>query len=91
MNKEEILQRIRKHLAKQTGEKTGGSGHLAYTSISDITIDNIKETGQKTEVTYSYTVGIESEFTAAEPDNTREPDPYDPYHYRKTEKITLTD
>ena len=91
MNKDEILERTKEHLASQEGEKVGGSGHLSTVSISDITIDNIKETSEKQlEVTYSYTVDIQSEFSVAvEPDPDREPDPYDPYHYRKTEKITL--
>ena len=90
MNKEEILDKIEEHLKAQTGEKVGGSGHLSSLSISDITIDDIKETNKQLEVTFSYTVDILSEFTIAEePDPTKEPDPDDPYHYRKTEKITI--
>jgi hypothetical protein len=90
LNKEEILDKIEEHLKAQTEEKNGGSGHLSNISISDISIDEIKETSKQLEVTFSYTVDILSEFTIAEdPDPTKEPDPYDPYHYRKTEKITL--
>ena len=47
MNKEQILEKIKKHLADEIGEKTGGSGHLSHISISDITIDNIKKTPEK--------------------------------------------
>ena len=90
MNKEEILDKIEEHLKAQTGEKSGGSGHLSSVSIRDITIDEINETNKQLEVTYSYTVDIQSEFSIAEePEPTNEPNPYDPYHYRKTEKITL--
>ena len=90
MNKEEILDKIEEHLKAQTGEKAGGSGHLSSLSISDISIDEIKETSKQLEVTFSYTVDILSEFTIAEDtDPTKKPDSYDPYHYRKTEKITL--
>ena len=90
MNKEEILDKIEEHLKAQTGEKAGGSGHLSSLSISDITINEIKETKKQLEVTFSYTVDIQSEFSIAEePKPTKEPDPNDPYHYRKTEKITI--
>ncbi len=92
MNKEQILERIKAHLASQEGDKAGGSGHLSNVTISDITIDDVKEIthGEQLEVTYSYTVDIQSEFSIAEePDPDKEPDPYDPYHYRKTEKIAL--
>ena len=90
MNKEEILRNIEEHLKAQTGEKAGGSRHLSSLSISDISIDEIKETSKQLEVTFSYTVDILSEFTIAEDtDPTKEPDSYDPYPYRKTEKITL--
>lgn len=90
MNKEEILDKIEEYLKHQTGEKAGGSGHLSSLTISDITIHEIKKTNKQLEVTFSYTVDILSEFTIAEePDPTKEPDPYDPYHYRKTEKITV--
>ena len=41
-------------------------------------------------MTFSYTIDILSEFSVAEETNPlKEPDPDDPYHYRKTEKITL--
>ena len=90
MNKEEILDKIEEHLKAQTGEKAGGSGHLSSLSISDITIEEIKKTNKQLEVTFSYTVDILSEFTIAEePDPTKKPDPDDPYHYRKNEKITI--
>jgi hypothetical protein len=92
MNEEEIMNRIKQHLVEQTGERTGGSGHLSNASISDIKIEDIKRKDAGIEVTYSYTVDIESEFTVAEePSENKEPDPLDPYHYRKTEKIILTD
>ena len=43
MNKEKILEKIKAHLSKQTGDKSGGSGHLSNISITDISIDEIKE------------------------------------------------
>ena len=92
MNKEQILERIKVHLASQEGDKAGGSGHLSNVTIRDITIDDIKETSpdKQLEVTYSYTVDILSEFDIAEePDPEKVPDSYNPYHYRKIEKITL--
>ena len=89
MNEAEIMNRIKQHLAEQTGEKAGGSGHLSNVSISDIKIEDTENTEAGIEVTYSYTVDIESEFAVAEEDT--EPDSFDPYHYRKTEKIVFTD
>lgn len=90
LNKEQIMERVREHLEAQTGDKAGGSGHLSSVSISMITIDKIDEKDKLLEVTFSYTIDILSEFSVAEdPDPTKEPDPDDPYHYRKTEKITL--
>ena len=95
MNKEEILEKIKEHLAKETGEKSGGSGHLSFVSISDITIDEIEETIKDREkllrVSYSYRVDIESEFTLAEEhDPEKEPDPFDPYHYRKKDEMIIS-
>ena len=90
LNKEEILKKIEEYLEAQSGDKAGGSGHLSSVSISDISIDEIKETNKQLEVTFSYTVDIQSEFSVAEePAPSKEPDPNDPYHYRKNEKITL--
>lgn len=90
MNKEIILKRIEEYLEIKSGDKPGGSGHLSNVSISQITIDEVKDIGNKLEITFSYTVDIISEFSVAEePDPDKEPDPYDPYHYRKTEKITM--
>lgn len=90
LKKHEIMKKIEEYLEGKSGDKAGGSGHLSNVSISDITIDEITETGKKVEVTFSYTVDILSEFDIAEePDPDKEPDPYDPYHYRKTETITL--
>ena len=92
LNKQKIMEKIEKYLDTKSGEKVGGSGHLSNVSISQITIDEVKKTGKMVEVTFTYTVDIISEFSIAEePDPENEPDPYDPYHYRKTEKITLDD
>ena len=90
LNKQEIMEKIEEYLDSKSGEKAGGSGHLSNVSISQITIDEVKKTGKMVEVTFSYNVGIISEFSIAEePDPENEPDKYDLYHYRKTETITL--
>jgi hypothetical protein len=94
MNDQEILEKINKALDMRRGEKAGGSGHLSNVTISDVRIDKKEETtiqGKKhLKVWYSYTVDIESEFSYAdEPDPDKEPDPYDPYHYREKAEITI--
>jgi len=90
LNKHKIMEKIEEYLESKSGEKAGGSGHLSNVSISQIIIDEVKKKGKVVEVTFSYTVDIISEFNIAEEPNTEnEPDQYDPYHYRKTDTITL--
>ena len=90
MNKEEIYDKVKTVLMERTGDKAGGSGHLSTVSISDIKIDEIQEKTDIYEVKVTYTVDILSEFDIAEePDPDKEPAPNDPYHYKKTETITL--
>jgi hypothetical protein len=94
MNEQQILEKINEILDKRRGDRAGGSGHLSQVSISDIKIDHTDETTIKGEkhlrVQYSYTVDILSEFTIAEePDPTKELDPYDPYHYREKDEVTI--
>lgn len=90
MNKEEIYAKVKMVLAERTGDKAGGSGHLSSVSISDIQIDEMQEKTDRYDVKVTYTVDILSEFDIAkEPDPEKESDPNDPYHYKKTETITL--
>ncbi|MCJ7731528.1 hypothetical protein MUP51_04360 [Candidatus Bathyarchaeota archaeon] len=94
MNEQQIREKINETLDKRRGDRAGGSGHLSQVSISDIKIDHTEETTIKGEkhlrVQYSYTIDILSEFTVAEdPDPTREPAPFDPYHYREKDELTI--
>ena len=94
MNEQQIMGKIRENLDQKLGEKAGGSGHLSQVSISDIKIEDITKVTQHNKthlkVQYSYTVDILSEFSYAEEhDPDKEPDPYDPYHYRKTDEIII--
>jgi hypothetical protein len=94
MNDQEILKKINQALDIRRGDKAGGSGHLSHVTISDVRIDHKEEVtiqGKKhLKVGYSYTVDIESEFSyAEEPDPDKEPDPYDPYHYREKAELTI--
>jgi hypothetical protein len=94
MNEQQILDKINEILDERRGDKAGGSGHLSNVTISDVRIEHTEETivqGKKhLKVEYSYTVDILSEFTIAEePDPTKELDPYDPYHYREKDEVTI--
>ena len=90
MDKEEILKQVKEVLNEREGDKAGGSGHLSYVTFSDIEIEVIMEKQDTVEVTVTYTVDILSEFSIAEePDTNKPPDPDDPYHYIKKEKIIL--
>ena len=90
MNKDEVRKRVEDILREREGDQAGGSGHLSSVSISDIMIDEINEKTDTIEVKTTYTVDILSEFSIAEePDPTKDPDPDDPYHYKKTETIIL--
>ena len=94
MNKEKIFEKIKAHLSKQTGDKSGGSGHLSNISITDISIDEIKEMvkdgNKQLKVIYSYTENIQSEFTIAEDyDPEKQLELFNPYHIRKKDEIVL--
>jgi hypothetical protein len=76
----EIEKRVRQQIESEEklGEQAGGSGHLSYVSYRIDQITTKKLTGGKLEITYKYTLIVESEFTYL-PDNP----PYE-YPYTKT-------
>jgi len=67
---------------EKAGEQTGGSGHLAFKSYRLDGFDTKELDNARTEVTYRYTVFIETEFTVL-PDN--------PLHEYNYEKVMVID
>lgn len=66
---------------EKTGEQAGGSGHLSYASYTIHNIDTREINKECLEISYQYTLIVETEFTIY-PDNP-------PYEYMRSGKIII--
>ncbi len=80
-----IWEVVKAHLARtgNAGDGVGSGGHLGFVALSINTISDPKNTGDGWQVTFDYTITIETEFTTY-PDNP-------PMQQRRSGELLITD
>ena len=81
-----VLDTVTRFIARteQTGEATGGSGHLSDVSVRDVRVTGIEPAGEgRWRVRFGYTITVVTEFTCY-PDNP-------PYEYPKEGEMFIDD